>query len=263
VSADDLESLARYLRTNVFGRAHEHHASIDSTNDRAAAWARAGAPHGAVVTADEQTNGRGRRGRSWHSPAGDNLYVSVVARPGPVGASFGALGLAVAVALREALPDVPAGVDFKWPNDLLVGERKIAGILCESRWCGNEPEVVIGFGINVHGTAFPPELEAIATSLALELGSGVALQRVPLLADILASLETTLETFVAGGFASIRDRYEPYCTILGRPITVGADEHLLAVGLDHDGALLVRPIAGGPTRRVETADIWFAPGTQP
>ena len=261
--SDDLTTLASHLRTPAFGRVHEHHERIASTNDRAAAWARAGAPHGAVVTADAQTRGRGRHGRAWYSPAGENLYASVVVRPGPVGPSFGAVGLAVGVALREALPAVPAGIDLKWPNDLLIGGRKLGGILCESRWCGNEPEVVIGFGINVHLRTFAPELETVATSLAMEDGEGGSLARAPLLAQILGSLEQTLATFVEGGFAAIRSRYEPHCTMLGHAIELddpaqpGRRQRVIAEALDHDGALLVRRDEGDALVRVEAADVWL------
>lgn len=262
---DDLQTLGGHLGPAVYGRAHEHHVRIDSTNDRAAEWAKGGAPHGAVVTADAQTQGRGRRGRVWHSPPGENLHASVIVRPGSVGPSFGAVGLAVAVALREALPEVSGGVRLKWPNDLLVGGRKLGGILCESRWCADAPEVVIGFGINVHATRFPPELERVATSLALASSTGRGPPRAPLLAGLLASLEDTMATFLAGGFEAIRSRYEPYCTILGEeielddPSSPGHRRRVVAEALDRDGALLVRPPAGGATYRVEAADVWTVP----
>jgi BirA family transcriptional regulator, biotin operon repressor / biotin---[acetyl-CoA-carboxylase] ligase len=253
--------LAWHLR-GAFGRVHEHHVEIASTNDRAAAWAKAGAPHGALVTADAQTQGRGRRGRAWHSPAAENLCASLVVRPGPVGPALGAIGLAVAVGLREGLPRLEEGVALKWPNDLVVAGRKLGGILCESRWCGAVPEIVVGFGINVHTKRFPDPLAAVATSLATVMPGG-APERAPLLAALLVSLEDTLSTFFEGGFSAIRARYESHCTTLGR--TVEIDEgstgrrRMVAEALDHDGALLVRPLEGGPSRRVEAADVWIAP----
>ena len=164
---DDLRRLPQ-LRRGRYGEPHEHHERLGSTNDRGLAWLREGAPHGAVVTADAQDAGRGRRGRAWFSPPGANLYVSVLLRPGPVRPSsrLGALGLAVGVGLREGLPPLRAPVVLKWPNDLKVEGRKLGGILCEARWIDDEPEVVVGFGLNVHPSAFPAALRSQATCLA-------------------------------------------------------------------------------------------------
>lgn len=262
---DDLHTLESWLSTRALGRMHEHHAELGSTNDRAASWARAGAPHGAVVTADAQTRGRGRRGRRWYSPAAENLYASVIVRPGPVGPGFGAVGLAVAVGLREGLLEVPGGIGLKWPNDLVVGGHKIGGILCESRWTGDTPEVVIGFGINVHQTRFSPEIAPLATSLALARGEDRGPNRAPLLAGLLASLETTLDVFLDAGFEAIRSRYEPHCTILGHEIELddpessGRRRRVLAESLDADGALRVRALDGSASFRVDAADVWLAP----
>ena len=165
------------LATAVLGQAREHHASLPSTNDRALAWAREGAPHGALVTADEQTAGRGRLGRRWASPAGEGLYASVVLRPaaylgglaGGAGWSprWSALGLAVGLGVRVGVSRWVPATRLKWPNDLLVGRRKLAGVLCETRWQGATPDVVVGFGVNVLQREFPAELNA--TSVAIEL----------------------------------------------------------------------------------------------
>jgi BirA family biotin operon repressor/biotin-[acetyl-CoA-carboxylase] ligase len=249
--SSDLHDLRSLLQTRAFGRAHEHHDALPSTNDRAAAWLGEGAPHGAVVTADAQTQGRGRRGRAWVSLPRDNLYVSVVVRPDAGRPDFGAIGLAVAVGIADGLP---IDVELKWPNDLLVGGRKLAGILCESRWVGTRPDVVVGFGINVHQQQFTGELAGIATSLALH---GVAVPRVELLARVLESLERSVELFVAEGFAAIREAYESRCSMLGCTVDVGRPEGVIrgiAEGLDHDGALLLRPDGGGALRRIDVAE---------
>lgn len=268
---DDLRRLGDLLQTRTFGRVHEHHAELASTNDRALQWLREGAPHGAVVTADAQTAGRGRMGRTWSSPASGDLYVSVIARPftdgvGPPN-SIGALGLAVGAGLREgllgAVPEL--GVDLKWPNDLLVGGRKLAGILCETRWQGASPEVVIGFGLNVGRRELDPPLADVATSLALVLDRPP--DRVALLAAALRGLEEVLEPFFAEGFPAIRDRYEPHCVVLGREISVpvtrpdGSTERIRATALELavDGALVVRSRGGGEPFRVENADVWLMP----
>jgi BirA family biotin operon repressor/biotin-[acetyl-CoA-carboxylase] ligase len=175
----------------------------------------------------------------------------VVLRPDAVRPDFAAIGLAVAVGLADALP---VDVELKWPNDLLAGGRKLAGILCESRWVGGRPDVVVGFGLNVHQRAFEGELAEIATSLAL---CGVTTSRGELLARVLGSLEDVLDGFVQAGFPAIRATYEQRCAMLGRMVEVGGREGAVrgvAEGLDDDGALLLRPEAGGAVRRIEVAD---------
>lgn len=247
------------LETEALGHVHEHHASVGSTNDRALAWARAGAPHGAMVTADEQTAGRGRMGRRWVSPAGEGLYVSVVLRPAQGWSSrWGALGLAVGLGLREGLAGWVPEVQLKWPNDLLVGARKLGGVLCETRWQGPVPDVVIGFGINVLQREWPAELAA--TSLAKELAPGTCPSRQVVLAAVLPALERVLTGFLAGGFPAIRTGYERSSAVLGRSLTVGGAA-VVGVGFDDDGALRVRAETGGASWRVESEDVWLrAPG---
>ncbi len=266
----DLRRLGECLDTRVFGRVHEHHADLGSTNDRALQWLREGAVHGALVTADAQSAGRGRMGRAWSSPAVGDLYASVIARPYADGravpASIGALGLAVGVGLREGLMRAVDDLEvaLKWPNDVLVGGRKLAGILCETRWQAGTPDIVLGFGVNVGRREFEPELAALATSLALCCKAPPG--RVELLASLLHGLETALDPFFAGGFPAIRERYEPHCVVLGRAVTVpvtrpdGSTEriHAHAESLAEDGALIVRSNGGGAPFRVEHADVWLA-----
>ena len=277
VDVDALADLSGWLTTARLGRTHEHHAELGSTNDRALRWLGEQAPDGALVTADLQTAGRGRLGRAWASPAGKDVYASVILRPGVPAQGFGALALAVGVGLREGILAACGGADawaragapelaLKWPNDVLLGGRKQAGILCESRWRGSEVEVVVGFGVNVRRSLdeFPPELRDKATSLALGLAESPELAvpgRAVLLAAILANLERELERFFAAGFAGVRARYEPHCLVLGRAIEVeqpdGQRIPAIAEGLDPDGALRARPADGGPSFRVESADVWL------
>jgi BirA family biotin operon repressor/biotin-[acetyl-CoA-carboxylase] ligase len=268
--SDDLEQLADLLRTEAFGRTHEHHEELGSTNDRALEWLKQSAPHGALVTANRQTAGRGRMGRAWSSDVGD-LYVSLIARPferAKPPETIGALGLAVAVGLRQGLMAcVPQlSVELKWPNDLLVRGKKLGGVLCETRWQGDRPEIVMGFGINVVRRAFEGELAETATSLMLCVDEVPG--RPELLAALLLGLEETLGPFFREGFRAIRERYEPHCVVLGKEITLpmtrpdGTTEriHATALRLDHDGALVVRSAGGGEPFRVENADVWLARG---
>lgn len=265
MSDDDLRGLGSWLRGR-YGRPHEHHERLGSTNDRALEWLREGAPHGAVVTADAQEAGRGRRGRTWFSPPGESLTVSLVLRPGPLRPPdrLGALGLAVGVGLREGLPALRRPVRLKWPNDLEVDGRKLGGILCEARWIGDAPEVVVGFGINVHTRAFPEPLQARATSLAVEQEGG-APGRAALLAELLLALEGAIEPFLREGFGAVRARYLPWCSVLGQVVEVGDQltpataRRAVAERLDDDGALWVRPVDGGAAFQVASSDVWLAP----
>ncbi len=250
---DSLSSLV--LRTRWLGRVHEHHAVLGSTNDRASAWAKDGAPAGALVTADEQSGGRGRLGRAWHSPAGASVYASVVVRPDVLDARWAALGLAVGVGIADGL-----GLDavaLKWPNDVLLGGRKLAGVLCEARVHAGAPDVVIGFGINVHAVSRPPEIAALATSLAEH---GVSWGRADVLARVLDALEPVLDAFASHGFEALRSRYERLCVTLGREVLVGdaRQTRRVAVGLDGDGALRVRDPESGALERIEAGDVTLA-----
>jgi BirA family biotin operon repressor/biotin-[acetyl-CoA-carboxylase] ligase len=248
--------------TGSLGQVREHHASLPSTNDRALAWARAGAPHGAMVTADAQSAGRGRLGRRWESPPGEGLYVSLVLRPeamlgGSAGwsARWASLGLAVGLGLREGLARWVPEATLKWPNDVLLAGDKLAGVLCETRWQGASPDLVVGFGVNVLQREFPAELRA--TSLARYLPEGTCPLRQDVLTAVLAGLEPALRGFFAGGFPAIRADYERHSAVLGKVLRVGGAP-AEAVGFDDDGALRVRPPGGGPSRRVESEDVWIA-----
>jgi BirA family transcriptional regulator, biotin operon repressor / biotin---[acetyl-CoA-carboxylase] ligase len=223
--------------------------TIGSTNDEAARHPPAPSPEGLVVVADEQTAGRGRRGHTWFSPSGSGLYVSVVLAPAtatsdPARATT-LLTLAAGVALAEGIEQA-AGlrVDLTWPNDLLVCRRKLAGILAESSGSvGDRSDtVVVGYGINVRPTAFPPELRDRATSLESELGRAV--DRHHVLAETLAALSRRYEDLLAGRFDAILDawrRLAPGASGARVTWTSNAGESSgVTAGIDDLGALLVR-----------------------
>ena len=269
VVGDQLSSLSSYLGTSSLGRAHRHVDETDSTNDDAAAWLRDGGPSGLLVTADTQRRGRGRQGRVWDSSVGEDIYSSVGMRLSPAPASMGAVALAVGVGLARGLlrvaPDLDDRLRLKWPNDVLLDGKKLAGILCESRWMGSAVELVIGFGINVGRRRFGESLEELATSLAL--ACPVAPDRVELLAEVLAALEEVTGRYFEGGFEAIREAYEPRCCTLGARVTVPVTRpdgsvhriHATALSLDDDGALRVQSAGGGAPFRVDQADVWMAP----
>lgn len=249
--------LRPFLSTRALGRVLDCHAELPSTSDRAKALADAGAPHGAVVIAERQTAGRGRRGRTWASPPGRNVHLSAVLRPALPLHRAPELTLVASVALCEAVRGAGVAAGIKWPNDLLAGGRKLCGILTEM---AAEPErvewVVLGVGVNVNAAAedLPPELREAATSLAIERGAPVP--RAAFVAGALGLLETWLDRHQAGGFDGIRDAWRRLSDTLGREVRVEVDGRVVegvAEDIDEQGGLLVR--AGGRLERISSGDV--------
>jgi BirA family transcriptional regulator, biotin operon repressor / biotin---[acetyl-CoA-carboxylase] ligase len=224
-----------------------HVDEIDSTSDEAKRQAREGAAEGLVVWADRQTLGRGRRGRSWHSPSG-NLYFSVLLRPNCRPAIAAQLSFAAALAVGEAiaalLPSRDA-VRYKWPNDVLVFGRKVSGILLESQAGidGLVEWLVIGIGVNIG--SFPSETEYPATSLAAQ-GAYVPLPGALLETVALRFLDWR-ERWATEGFAPLREEWLGHAHGLGSEIRVRLDRSETAgrfVTLDLDGALILENASG-------------------
>lgn len=245
------------LNTHDVGRVVHWFEEIGSTNDRAKELADEGAEHGEVVVAEAQTAGRGRRGRAWASPARRNLYFSVVLRPDLPPARAPELTLVGSVALCDALRQAGVDAGIKWPNDLLVAGKKIAGILTE---LAAEPDkvdwVVLGAGVNVNARLedFPEEVRGEATSLLLERGQ--AAPRVLFAAACFTALETWLDRHDEEGFAVIREGWRARSVTLGREVAVKVDGRELtgvAEDIDEAGALLVRTAAG--LERVLSGDV--------
>lgn len=231
------------LATAWLGHAWRHLLTCASTNDEAAAWARAGAPHGAVVVADAQERGRGRLGRRWHSPAGESLYFSVVLRPALEPARVPPVTLAAGVAVAETLESHGAAPSLKWPNDVLAGGKKIAGILAEMASVKDRVEhLVVGIGVNLNALEFPVELAAIATSLRRERG-GRPVERAAFAAALCARLEHWYQRFVDGGAPVVAAGWRRRAAFLGARVRVTAGRDALtgvAEALDDEGALLLR-----------------------
>src|SRR5512136_760613 len=212
------------LNTHDLGQALHCCDEIPSTNDRARELADDGAVHGEVVVAESQTAGRGRRGRSWSSPAGRNLYLSVILRPSLPPQRAPELTLVASVAACEACRKAGVEAGIKWPNDLLVGGRKVAGILTE---LSAEPDVVhwvvVGIGVNLNSAPedLPAGLRDEATSLSTERGQPVP--RALFAAALLSELEQWLDRHAAEGFAPIRVAWRERSVTLGREVRVDAD----------------------------------------
>jgi len=205
----------------ALGRPRLHLRATTSTNDRARALAAAGAPHGTLVTAGEQTAGRGRQGRTWSAPPGSTLLLSLVLREPPE-----LLPLRAAVAVAET---AGAGAAIKWPNDVLLGGRKVAGILAEGR--PQEGWTVLGIGLNValRVEDLPPELHATAGTLGLGPDD---------LEPVLGRLLDALERALALDPTSLLDAYRARDALAGREVA-WADGRGRATGIDDEGRLVV------------------------
>jgi len=225
---------------------------VDSTQTVAFALAERGATDRTVVVADQQAAGRGRRGRVWQAPARTSLLASILVRSGLPQALLATLSPTTAVATAEALRRVaPLEPRLKWPNDVLVGGRKIAGILLESRAvASSEPVLVIGIGINLGQREFPPELAGRATSVALETGHAV--DRETMLAALLEEFDAWRARLEGEGFGPVRERWKSLSDTIGRHVTVDGVSGT-ATDLDGDGALLID--VGDGVRRVIAGEI--------
>jgi BirA family biotin operon repressor/biotin-[acetyl-CoA-carboxylase] ligase len=214
-----------------------------STNDDALLAGRAGAPHGSLFVADEQTEGRGRRGNAWLAAPGESLLFSVLLRPRLELSQSSALTLAIGLALRDAIaPLVEAPVQIKWPNDLYVAGKKLAGVLVESQLQGEQLQaVVVGVGLNVATRDFPAEIAARATSLAL-LGKA-ELERETLLQSLLNAIAMRLEVYERTGVAGILDELNAADALREKRVRVD-DRVGVGRGLDEQGRLLLEDDAG-------------------
>ena len=213
----------------MIGTPRVHLRLTDSTNERAKELALGGALHGTLVTADEQSAGRGRQGRAWSAPPRSALLMSLVTRR-----LAPALPLAAAVAICDALP---TRCEIKWPNDIWLERRKLAGILVEGR--PQDGWAVLGIGLNVTTESFPPELAEIATSLRI---AGVELDAETVLAAVLGSLDEWLEAPADDVLAAWSERD----ALRGQRVRWAAGEGV-AAGIDASGALVVETDDGRVT----------------
>lgn len=249
------------LKTKYMGRKLVYFQETDSTNIQIKKLAEAGSPEGTLVVAESQTAGKGRRGRSWSSPAGSSIYMSYLLRPKipPYSASMLTLlaGMACVAAIREETGLSPA---IKWPNDLVIGGKKICGILTEMSTELEEIHYIFtGIGINVNQTGFPQEIQETATSLKLESKKPEEdISRSALIASCMKWFEHYYERFLlSGDFLELKEEYEGMLANLGREVLVldPAGEYKgICRGIDNKGELLVE-LGDGSKKTVLSGEV--------
>lgn len=259
------EEIRHGLAAQLFGREIFYRDSVPSTNDLAKEMARRGAGEGAVVVAEEQTAGKGRLGRGWHTPRYKGLCFSLILYPPVVPSEAAQVTMLAAVAVASAIRDVagvPAGI--KWPNDILVNSKKICGILTElSAEMDKINYLVTGIGINVNQDPddFPGELRSVATSVKIEAGR--AMPRLKLLQACLVEFEKWYAVWLGQGFSPVLARWKEMSVSLHCPVRISTLKECWdgwAEDVDQDGALLLR-LSDGSLKRLVSGEVTLRLGT--
>lgn len=243
-AALDITDVRARLSAKRLGTRFHYFAELDSTNTRARELAESGAAEGEIVIAESQTQGRGRLGRRWESPPLSNLYLSIILRPGLPPKHAPQITLAAAVALVETVGSfLPRPPVIKWPNDILIDGKKLAGILTEAA-CDTEcvQYVILGIGLNLNYRAetMPETLRQRATSMADMAGEN--LSRETVLVRLIHDLDRCYGELEESGFAALRPRWEAHFGLRGRRVRVELGDQTIigrAQGIDHEGALIV------------------------
>lgn len=253
------QNLVAALSQKKIGDPLHFYKVTDSTNDQAHRLAEEGAPEGTVVIADSQTCGKGRMDRKWLSPAGLNIYSSIILKPDLDPAFSAPLTIMAGVAAAELLSSYcPRSVQIKWPNDLLINDKKVGGILTEMKTSGDKIKfVILGIGLNINMSRndFPLLLRNIATSLRDEAG-GDYFSRLEVAVRLYDKIWEYYQLYLNGGMAVIRDQWLGYMKIVGKKILVTFGEEKCqgtVTGVDATGALTIMADHGGE-RRVFAGD---------
>lgn len=246
------------LQTKNFGKEIHYFEEIDSTNNKAKALAFAGAPEGTLVIAEEQLGGRGRLGRSWFSPPG-GIWFSLILRPGIAPRELLEVTLLAGVVCVETITET-TGMEpkIKWPNDLLIDHKKLAGVLTEMETEADKVHFVIlgvGLNANINAADFPPKLAGTSTSLSMMLGRNV--DRHQILRNLLMRLESGYTQLASGGFSSVRNSWIKYSETLGSQVrveTVHGTVEGRAINISSEGALILE-LSTGETKTVWSGDV--------
>lgn len=233
--------------------------TLESTNIQAAKLSREGHPHGTLVVAETQSQGRGRLGRSWFSPFGENLYLSVVLKPSLTPAQAPMISLVAGVAVAEATAELLSpGPILKWPNDLLWQGKKLSGILTEMEATQQViGHVILGIGVNVNTRFFSDPIAATATSMAIAMGRSFS--RGEFLVALVSRLQNWLLCLECHGAQPVIERWLAFVDWLNKPISVKQPHGVvegIALGLDSRGLLRIR-LADGSNRCISAGDVWI------
>jgi BirA family biotin operon repressor/biotin-[acetyl-CoA-carboxylase] ligase len=242
-----IDALRRARAAARLGATIHYFESVDSTNSVAQRLAGEGAAEGTVVIAETQTKGRGRLGRAWTSPPFRNLYISIILRPPIRAAAAPQIGLVAGLATAEAVSTWAPHAAIKWPNDVLIEGRKVAGILADLATDDDRVRfVVAGIGVNLNSTVadFPPDLRDKAVGLCS--AAGASIDRVAFADCLLSRLEERYDQVVRGGFTAIRPLWERFSCLTGRQVQInggGQRYEGVVTGIADDGTLRLRDAA--------------------
>ncbi len=253
------EVINEYLKTKTIGSGIVHFGKTTSTNDIAKELAQSGALEGTVVIAEEQTGGRGRMGRAWYSKQGDGIWASIILRPEQSPSEAPKITLLTAVALVKSLAKSGVNPGIKWPNDIMINGKKIAGVLTEmNAEMDRINYIVVGFGLNVNAQVdnWPVELRETATSLHTE--KGFVDNRAKLLAEVLFQFEEQYLNFKNGRFDLIAHEWRCHSATMGKLVRVVIHSQVFegtAIDIDEDGSLLVE--CEGGVRKVISGEVFL------
>ncbi|WP_082686857.1 biotin--[acetyl-CoA-carboxylase] ligase [Bacillus sp. FJAT-27445] len=249
------------LKSRFIGQTIHYRETVDSTQKLALALSAADAPEGTLVVADEQTSGRGRMDRKWHSPKGSGIWMSLLLRPDIPPQRAPQLTLLTAVAVARAIEEASGiSVAIKWPNDILVNGKKITGILTEMQAESDRiHSVIIGIGVNVNqkNEDFPGELQGIATSIALETGQEA--RRSMIIREFCSQFEKLYLIFLEKGFYPIKLLWESYAQGMGSRVRARTYSGVIegkALGITNEGVLQLEDVSGR-IHQIYSADIDF------
>jgi BirA family biotin operon repressor/biotin-[acetyl-CoA-carboxylase] ligase len=236
---------------------------VDSTNELAKSHVEKGSSEGTVFLAESQTKGKGRLGRTWHSPPGSGIYLSVLLNPDIPVIQLSPLTLMTGVAVAKGINSFqPLSVDLKWPNDILLNGKKLGGILCELVPVKEKFWVVLGIGVNVNHEKdhFSPDLHGIATSLNLE--SEKCFDRALLIISILKSLDQNYHSYLTNGIKTTINDWVKLTKMFGKSVRITHGGQMIegvALGLDDQGSIILR-LENGEEKSFKSGEVTFHKG---
>jgi len=252
------EILDKSFTGKLFGHKIHYYSETGSTNDDAFSLGIAGAHEGTVVVADSQSKGKGRLQRSWHSPSGANIYTSVILKPKIKTSESSRIPILAGVAVAEVLDTYcPGKIKLKWPNDILINEKKVCGILSQVKITAKGIDfLVLGIGINVNmvRNQLSEEIRDSATSLAMETGGDIS--RLELIISLYENLEKWYKQLLQNEFGPVKEKWLELTPMIGRTVQVVYKDETIsgtATGLDEDGSLILLT-AGNKEIRVLAGD---------